>query len=259
MALFVTERRRAILEKLKMYGRVSVKDLSHELDVSAVTIRQDLRVLEEDGLLERTYGGAVPPQSDNDYPPELSFELRNTKNRRAKQAIGAAAAALVKEGHRIALDASTTAYALVPYLKQFRNLTIVTNNLVIAQSFLDRPGIEVFIPGGQLRKESISIVGQPEAIPGINLNIGFFGANGISLQVGISDIDPNEVAMKQALIARCLQPVIIVDGSKWGQVAPYTVLSGRDIQHILTTDDAPASMVDEFRQRGVNVQIISLD
>ena len=97
---------------------------------------------------------------------------------------------MVKEGDSIALDASTTAYALVPHLKQFKKLTIVTNNLVIAQGFLDKPEVEIFVPGGRLKKETISIVGQPEAIPDINLHIGFFGAGGISLTGGMSDVDP---------------------------------------------------------------------
>lgn len=258
MSLFVTERRRAIIEKLKAEGRVSVKQLSIELAVSAVTIRQDLRILEQDGLLERTYGGAVPRQADGNSPPELSFELRNTKNRQAKAAIGAAAAALVKEGDSLALDASTTAYALVPHLKRFKSLTIVTNNLVIAQSFLDRPRIEVFVPGGRLKKESISIVGQPEAVPKINLNRGFFGAGGLSLKGGMSDVDPDEVAMKQAMIARCVTPVVVVDGSKWGQVAPYTVLPGDQIGCIITTADAPADLVKQVQQQGTQVTIIPL-
>ena len=259
MTLFVTERRRAILEKLKNHGRVSVKELSDELDVSAVTIRQDLRSLEEDGQLERTYGGAVPRQTNRDFPPEMPFDLRNTRSRREKDAIGIAAGAIVKEGYRIALDASTTAYAIVPYLKRFAHLTIVTNNLVIAQSFPDKPEIEVFIPGGRLRKESISIVGQPEAVPNINLNVGFFGASGISLKGGMSDFDPNEIAMKQAMIARCEMPVIIVDGSKWDQIAPYTVLPSEQIRYIITTDDAPADLVDQFRQQGTHVELITLD
>src|SRR5262245_46674211 len=111
--LFVAERRRAILEQLRQNGRVSVKELSDSMNVSTVTIRHDLRALEDDGLLERTYGGAVRRQADGSLP-ELSFDVRNTRNAEAKNLIGAAAARLVKEGDSIALDASTSAYALVP-------------------------------------------------------------------------------------------------------------------------------------------------
>lgn len=256
--LFVTERRRAILEKLKSEGRVFVKNLSQEMQVSAVTIRQDLRALEEEGLLERTYGGAVSRQQDADLPAELSFDLRSTRSQQAKAAIGAAAADLIQENYSIALDASTTAYALIPYLKHFRKLTIVTNNLAIAQSFLNRPGVEILVPGGRLKKETLSLVGQPDGLPDINVNLGFFGAGGLSLQAGMSDIDPDEVTMKQAMIARCITPVIVVDGSKWGQVGPYTVLPAHKLKRIITTSNAPADIVKQFRDLGVQVEIVPL-
>lgn len=256
MTLFVAERRRAILTKLNANGRVFVNDLSDEMKVSTVTIRQDLRALEREGLLERTYGGAVSKSTTADFPPELSFDLRSTRNRAAKAAIGAAAAEMVKEGSSIALDASTTAYALVPFLRHFKKLTIVTNNLAVAQSFLNRPGIEIFVPGGRVKKETISIVGQPDALPDINLNMGFFGAGGISLRGGMSDIDPDEVLMKQAMMARCVTPVLVVDGSKWGQIAPYTVLPSDKIERIITTANAPADLVEQFRQTGIVVDVI---
>lgn len=255
--LFVEERRRTILERLKQHGRVSVKSLSDEMRVSTVTIRQDLRVLEDDGLLERTYGGAVRRQTeDSHFIPEPPFDIRTAENLHEKSAIGAAAAQLVKEGDAIALDASTTAYALVPHLKNFRQLTIVTNSLIIAQSFPDHPGIEVLIPGGRLRKDSVSLVGKPEGLPPINLNIGFFGARGITMQGGLSDTDPEEVAMKWAMIERCIAVVAIVDSTKWGQVAPYTVLPGRQIQHIVTTQSAPSALVSPFHQQGARVDVV---
>ncbi len=255
--LFVEERRRTILERLKQHGRVSVKSLSDEMRVSTVTIRQDLRALEDGGLLERTYGGAVRKQAeDNHFIPEPPFDIRTAENLYEKSAIGAAAAQLVKEGDAVALDASTTAYALVPHLKQFRQLTIVTNSLIIAQSFPDQPGIEVLIPGGRLRKDSVSLVGKPEGLPAVNLNIGFFGARGITMQGGLSDTDPEEVAMKRAMIERCIAVVAVVDSTKWGQVAPYTVLSGRQLQHIITTQNAPAALVSPFRQQGARVDVV---
>lgn len=256
MSLFVAERRRAILTKLKADGRVYVNDLSEEMSVSTVTIRQDLRALEREGLLERTYGGAVSKGTTAEFPPELSFDLRSTRNRSAKAAIGAASAEMVKEGYSIALDASTTAYALVPYLRHFKKLTIVTNNLAVAQSFMNRPDIEIFLPGGRFKKETMSIVGQPGALPDINLNMGFFGAGGISLRGGMSDIDPDEVLMKQAMMARCVAPVVVVDGSKWGQIAPYMVLPSRKIERIITTANAPAELVEQFRLTGIQVDVI---
>ncbi len=254
-ALFVEERRRIILERLKQDGRVSVNELSQTMRVSAVTIRQDLRALEESHLLERTYGGAVIRSPA--YPlKELAFDIRKKRNWRAKETIGAAAAAMVKNEDAIALDGSTTASALVPHLKRFDKITVVTNSLIIAQSFLDCPGFQVLMPGGRLRPDSISLVGQPENLPDINLNIGFFGAHGISPEGGITEIDPDEVAMKKAMIARCVRTVIIADGSKWGQIAPYPFVSVSDVERIITSSDAPEALVKDFHEIKAHVDVL---
>lgn len=255
--LFVEERRRVILEQLRQHGRVFVKDLSDTMRVSAVTIRQDLRALEDEGLLERTYGGAVQRSSGGTYTPELSFDVRQSRSARAKEAIGAVAAARVRDGDAIALDASTTAFALSPHLKKLNRLTIVTNSLIIAQGFLDTPNVQVLMPGGRLRRDSISLVGKPDFLPEINLNIGFFGTRGISVAGGVTDSDPDEVAMKAAMVRHCLQAVVVADGSKWGQIAPYTFARPQDVALVITSADAPHEHVDEMTAAGVVVERVT--
>jgi DeoR/GlpR family transcriptional regulator of sugar metabolism len=257
MALFVEERRRIILDQLHQFGRVSVAELSASMHVSAVTIRQDLRALEDEGLLERTYGGAVNRTSP--ALPELSFHIRMGKRQREKAAIARAAAALVTDGDAIALDCSTTAYAMADLLKRYKKLTVVTNSLVIAQSFLDSPHIQVLLPGGRLRRDSVSLVGDPNSLPAINLNSGFMGARGVSLIGGISDVDADEVQIKSAIIARCISTVILVDGSKWGQVAAYTFMKPHLVTRIITSDDAPGDQVEQFRGQGINVDVVAVD
>ncbi|MBC8099772.1 MAG: DeoR/GlpR transcriptional regulator [Armatimonadetes bacterium] len=258
--LFLEERRRTILDNLERFGRVSVKALSEQLSVSAVTIRQDLRALEDEGLLERTYGGAVPRILSPNFPliPELSFDARRKRQEAEKHAIARAAADLVQNGYGIALDASTTAFALTPYLKRFDGLTIVTNSLIIAQQFLDSPRIQVIMPGGRLRRDSIALVGSPETLPALNLTLGFFGARGLSVAAGITDISPDETEMKQALIAHCSAVVVVIDSSKWGQVTPYTYATAETVNRIITTDQAPPDEVAAFRDIGVLVTTASL-
>jgi DeoR family transcriptional regulator of aga operon len=255
---FVEERRGAILSRLEQFGRVEVNELSTEMGVSTVTIRQDLRALEVAGLLKRTYGGAIRRSAAQPIP-ELSFHIRQGQNSREKERIGAAAAALVDNGFSIALDASTTAAAIVPHLKELTNLTVVTNSLYIAQSFLDSPHIHVLMPGGTLRRDAISLVGRPELLPNINLNLGFFGAVGISESGGVSDVDPGEVLIKQALMKRCAEAIIIADSSKWGRLAPYTVIAPGAIRHIISTTRAPAAMVDAFRESGTRIELLPID
>jgi DeoR/GlpR family transcriptional regulator of sugar metabolism len=252
---FLEERRKVILEHIQQYGRVSVNTLSEEMGVSTVTIRQDLRALEQLGLLKRTHGGAIRRLAEQTIA-ELSFHIRQEQNALEKDAIARAAAALVENGYSIALDASTTAYAMVPYLKTLSALTVVTNSLAIAQSFLDSPHIEVLLPGGRLRRDSISLVGQPELLPDISLNIGFVGAVGITEHGGVGDIDPDEVAIKRAMIGRCMKTIIIADSSKWNRLAPYIVLPTNAIRHIITTNQAPTELVNVFLNKQINVDVV---
>lgn len=255
-ALFLQERRQLILEDLRRDGRVSVKSLSEKLNVSEVTIRQDLRALEDEGILERTYGGAML-RTPSSTAAELSFDIRRRKHKGEKDEIGRAAAALVKDGYGIALDSSTTTYAMIPYLKRYDGLTIVTNSLVIAQQFLDSPRIRVLMPGGTLRRDSISLVGNPGSLPDINLNLGFFSAQGVTFEAGITEIGPDEAEMKRALMSRCITKVITVDASKWGKVAPYTYAAARDIARIITTNGVPEADSLPFKQAGVIIETIS--
>lgn len=255
--LFLEERRRRILEDLKSYGRVSVAELSESMNVSAVTIRQDLKALEDEGLLERTHGGAVEIQTKaNSEERELSFDVRRNKQTEEKELIGKVAAGLVQSGSAIALDASTTVCRIVPFLSRLDSLTIVTNNLMVPELILQIPQIELFLSGGRLRRDSYSVTGNPQSLPEINLNIGFVSAWGISPEAGLTEVNEGEMKMKQALLARCRMKVVLVDSSKWGRVAPYTYANPSDIDLIITTDRAPQRLLKQFS--GTKIEVISI-
>src|SRR5690606_28769437 len=132
-------------------------------------------------------------------------------------------------------------------------------SLIIAQSFLDAPTMEVLLPAGRLRRDSISIVGQPGDLMNINLNAAFLGTRGITLGEGFSDVDPDEVAVKRAMVQRAVLSVIVADATKWGQVAAYTFARPDEVDRIITSRDAPDNMVRVFRQSGVEVDLVQLD
>lgn len=253
--LFMEERRRSILETLRQRGRISVMELSELLGVSAVTIRQDLRALERDQLLERTHGGAVLPIS-RAPAPELSFEVRLREYKAAKNLLAQAAFSRVQAGDSIALDSSTTVFALLPLLRRLDRLIIVTNSLMVAQHCLDSPQIQVYMPGGRLRRDSISLVGKPEELPDINLTMGFFSAHGISPETGITESSQEEVQMKRALMQHCLVKYCLVDGRKWGKIAPYTLAHPAEFDALLTTADAPPDPIAFLREQHIQVEIV---
>lgn len=250
----LAERRQQIVTALADAGQLSVIELSRRFDVSEVTIRQDLQSLHEQGQVLRTRGGALAINS----MPEYSFDVRQQQHSAIKARIGQAAAALVNYGDTIYLDASTTALALIPPLKRLSELTIITNSLKIAMSLLDAPHIHVMLPGGSLRRTAISVVGQlqPDFLEGINIQLGFFGARGLSVPEGMTDVGLEEMQLKRAMVARCRQVVGVVDARKWGKVAAATFATLDQINTVITDDDAPAAMIEAFRSHQIEVIIV---
>lgn len=253
--LFMEERRRSILNELEENGRVSVNDLSDKLKVSAVTIRQDLRALAEEQLLERTHGGAVLPKVRG-TTPELSFDVRLRENNYAKDVLAKHAVSYIRNGDSIALDSSTTVFAMLPYLKQFDRLIIVTNSLVVAQHLLDSPHILVMMPGGHLRRDSVSLVGTPEGLPDIHLNAGFISVHGVTEETGFTESSMEEVQMKQAMLGRCIHKYVLLDEHKWGKIAPYTLLKPHNLTAIITSKYTPETYIESFTNLGVNINLV---
>ncbi|MCI0397180.1 MAG: DeoR/GlpR family DNA-binding transcription regulator [Chloroflexi bacterium] len=250
----LAQRRQEILNVLEEAGQLSVLALCARFNVSEVTIRQDLQALSEQGLLLRTRGGALSTNS----LPEMSFEVRQQQNAAEKARIGQAAASLVNHGDTIILDASTTAQAIIPFIKNVPELTVITNSLKAALSLLDAPHIQIFLPGGSVRRESISLVGHPldDVSTSLNVQIGFFGARGLTLEEGLTDVNLNEVAMKRAMVNRCRRVVGLLDAGKWGKVAAATFAPLDRIDAIISDSKAPAGLVAQLQQRDIEVILV---
>ena len=250
--LFMAERRSSILDMLREQGRVSVNELSERLMVSAVTIRHDLRALEADKLLERTHGGAVLPRRQT-VTPELTFDVRLREHRAVKDILAQEAAKRVRDGTTIALDSSTTVFAMLPVLKRLHRLIVVTHSVMITSALLDSPQIQVIMPGGVLRRDSIALVGSPNNLPDIHIQIGFFSAHGITSETGATESSQEEATMKRALMSRCISTCYVIDDSKWGKIAPFTLASAKEIDTIITPRSAPHDPLQYFQSQGAEI------
>lgn len=250
----LTERRQAIILALEDAGQLSVAALSEQFGVSEVTIRADLQALSEQGLIQRVRGGAMIVS----VLPDLSYEVRMQLNAAQKARIGQMAASMVQDGDTIALDASTTAQAITPYLKNINELTVVTNGLKVAMSLLAHPTIHVILVGGTVRREGMSLIGPLDCgiIEDIHIRLGFFGARGFTLEEGLTDVNIGEVRTKRDMVARCRQVVGVFDSRKWGRIATATFAPLQEIDAIITDTEAPPDMIEEVRQRGVNVILV---
>jgi len=253
--LFLQERLNQILALVKEQGRISVAELCERFGVSAVTIRNDLTTLEQQEQLVRTHGGAMNKPNTRLEP---AFAIRQRRSVAEKKRIGGAAAALVRDGDAIALDASTTSWQVARQLKDRRELTVVTNCLFIALEFLDTPNVTIVMPGGTLRTASASLVGDLGArfLECYHVQKGFFGARGLTLEEGLTDVNQYEVELKRHMVEHSKEAIAIVDASKWGQVAFASFASLDQIDRVIADAAAPAEMVAALRGRGIQVTIV---
>lgn len=253
--LYPEERRQAILNHLQKQGRVMVSELSQKFDVSEVTVRSDLQVLARQGKILRTHGGAVPASPGLE---DLRLDRRRRQHPREKSHIGAAGARMIEKGDAVFLDSSSTALAIAQHLQQHQYVTVLTSSLVVAQELLDAPGVTVVMPAGTVQRLTASLID----IEGLaylsrfNVQKGFFGAHGLAIPEGLTDISAEVAAIKQELVHMCRQVIAIVDASKWGRVGLATFANLDDIDIVLSDHDAPSDLVKRVRERGVDVRLV---
>ena len=255
--VFARERQQSIARIVEEHGRALVVDLTARFGVSAVTIRKDLRVLENEGLVVRAHGGAFAPGQSR---PERAFEVRERLQRHEKERIAAVAADLVVDGDSIALDASTTALALARRLKargRWVHLTVITNGLRIASELAGHPGITVAMPGGFVRWEALSVVGPLGAglLEQVNIQKAFMGGAGYTVETGLSDATDEEAQIKRLIVAAATEVVALIDHTKWGRAAFATFCPTESLTTIVTDEEAPVGIANQLRQRGVVVLV----
>jgi DeoR family transcriptional regulator, aga operon transcriptional repressor len=249
------ERRRAILELVGRDGRALVKDLARRLHASEVTIRKDVEVLHSHGLVHRTHGGVLPVQAGALTDPTLhdKEELHRTE----KQRIGTAAAGLVKEGDVVILDSGTTTTCVARMLRDFTNLTIITNAVNIAAE-LAGGSPEVILTGGILRKNSFSLVGPiaEETLRRLNADILFLGVDGFDVQYGLSTPNLLEAKVNRAMIDIARQVVAVCDSSKFGRRSLSLIADTSALHRTITDVQAPQSDIRMLKKIGIEVTLV---
>lgn len=207
------ERQNRILELLKQRQALSVEELCRELYSSGSTVRRDLQILEQSGLLRRTHGGAVfIDGSDRDFP----VQLRETENTSLKSLIADKALQYVRDGQTLFLDSSTTACRLAERLTGFQHIRVITNGLKTCSVLSAIPGIQVYCTGGRLRENAQSFVGAQaiEFVSRFHADVAFFSCRGIHPTGGITDSSEEEAGLKQLYIRHATRSILLCDGSK---------------------------------------------
>jgi DeoR family fructose operon transcriptional repressor len=230
--IFAVERQEKIAALVTSRGRIHLDELASVFAVRQPTLRKDLTILERQGLVKRTHGGALSTRA----PAERDIMTRFVQNVEAKQAIGRASCDFVEEGEAIFLDCGTTTHHVAQHLAtRGLHLTVLTNSPSISECLADAGGITHILLGGQLRRKSGGISG-PLALEIVNqfaISTAFIGVSGITDEA-ITVADYNEAQLKAAIIKRTQKVIVPMDRSKVGFVDFARVCEPRDIDIIVT-------------------------
>ena len=251
--LFATERRQLILNILQEKKRVTVKDLVKDVSVSEATLRTDLNILEEEGLLTRTHGGAV---LNEDFSSKESFSEREKKNRDSKIIIAQKAIKLIEQKDCILLDASTTALALARLLKETNlNITVVTNGISAALELKENPGINVILIGGMARMGSMALEGLlgTNILSKINIDTMFTSARGFTIEDGLTDFNVYEVELKKVMVEKANKIVVLLDDSKIGTSSIATFATCEQVDMIISDKSFDVNFNKELSKRNIEV------
>lgn len=257
------ERRQRILADVEEEGEDLIPRLGEKYGVSEMTIRRDLKALEEEGLIVRTYGGAMIAPQFRDAVEISSWERRRQRANVQKEAIARHAAGLVEEGDILILEGGTTAAALVPFLAGKRHLKIVTNGLPIITALAERLGSEATLicTGGMFHPETRTFIGPVtnRFFSEFHAHRLFLSATGFTLETGATDPEMLGTETKHRMVEAAKEVILLLDSSKFGVTSLMNVLALEQIALLITDDGAPKEMIDGLRARGVAVTLVSAE
>ena len=250
------DRRMFILKKIEKEEQVNVSELSQQFLVSEVTIRKDLRHLEKKNILIRSRGGAMKQSLIN---TDLSIYDRRKQNIKLKEAIGKAAAALIRDGETILLDTGTTIMELSKHLPKRIDITVITNSVDITFRLAEYPNIRVIMPGGILRRNSLALVGEQaaESLRNYYCDKYFLSADGIDIQGGIMTMNIEEASLAKLNIKNSKKVIVLIDSSKFQQIGIMTIAPLSDIDLLITDSGVSAEMVEKIKHLGIEVIVVS--
>jgi DeoR family transcriptional regulator, fructose operon transcriptional repressor len=237
-----TQRRQAILAEIRAKNAVSAEALARRHGVSVETIRRDLRSLQDQGLLERVYGGATKPSVRS---TEGSFTARKARNIGRKQAIAALAAGLVEPEDTLILDVGTSALEVAKALPETFRGRVLTNSVPVGMELSARDGVELLLCGGQVRPGDAACSGaHAEAFfAEFYADRAFLGSGGVHIDAGLTDYYPPEVVVRRTMIEHSAASYVLADSSKLGVIAVHRVCPLDRVTAIITDDQENA---DEF-------------
>jgi DeoR/GlpR family transcriptional regulator of sugar metabolism len=246
--IMLNKRQRKILEILGFNNRTSVNELARQLDVSSVTIRQDLNQLESQGLLKRIHGGAVLKDGDD-------LDNRLGINYEKKLRIARKLAGYVNDGETILIESGSVNALLAREILAAKQVTIITTNVYIARQFRRNEQADIILLGGIYQQTSETLVGKMtrSCIDQINIHKAFIGIDGFTWEKGFMLRDLLRAEVSSHIIQRAEDVFIVSDSTKFGKTELTTICQLPDVQHVATNNDLPSRFRDEILKAGVDL------
>ena len=246
--MFKTERMDSILELLRDKKHATVDYLAEHVYASKVTIRRDLKKMEDLGLVIRSYGGVTLIETENKSVP---LAIREQDRGAVKDRIAQQAAALIPEGSTVFMDGSSTVLRIVNHLRDDQKITVITNSLRAATLLCEKK-IAVYCTGGLLVPEALVCVGSysENMIRSMTADVMFFSSQGFSADGKISDFSENETHQRRQMLRHARKKYFLCDSSKFGKSFLFTVCQMNDIDGVISDVDVRAWMQSQDAGHG---------
>ncbi len=251
--MFPEEREVHILNLLRENGRIEVKELSNLLNVSEVTIRNDLTKMEKKGLLRRTHGGAILAK---EREAEISYLQQIAVRTEQKNKIARAACKLITDHGKIIIGTGSTTLQMANHLGDKKNLTVITPSLPLSYQLSLLPNISIIMTGGYYRSSSGILFGPffKENMEKIFVEKAFIGAKGVTEEY-VTDADMIEAEVNTTLLSRAKTKVLLADSSKIGYFAFAIITGTHDIDILVTDAEANPQELEKIARKGVQIII----
>lgn len=245
------ERRKKIMEQLNEHQKVYVQDLSRLFDVTDETVRRDLEKLEQQNLVKRCYGGAVI----NDHTSQdISFLKRIDINSASKKHIAKKADYLVNDGDTLMVDASTTCLSMLRHLRNKKNLTIITNSIIVINEFVNG-NYNLISTGGNLRAHSYALVGATacDTISKYYVDTAIISCKALDINRGLMESNEPESIIKQRMIEHAQKTILLADSTKFNKTAFTRTCTLDKISHIVTDKEPTPEWLDFIREKDIKI------
>lgn len=250
------ERRQIILQKLEENGKVRVADLSKELNCSEVTIRNDIKNMDEAGLLTRTHGGAIRIEKE----PVRKYSAESIYRHVAeKKKIAACAYEFIENRDTIMMDDASNTFYLALHIKEHpeKRVAVVTNSLLIGNELAGVSHVDLYMVGGYVGGHLSAILGEPAInhIEQFHVDKAFIGVHGINFDVGLTSIAEPQRQVKKAIVKAASKVYVLADHSKFGGGYLSVVCPIKDIYKIITDDEVSTKHIKQAETHQVPLVI----